>query len=186
MKQVINIDGIPGSGVSSQINLLNRYFKDLGVDLLIQRIIDSTTYCGAVAQINYDFNHKNTQVALNTGSLGSLIARKVLNGSQMSDLGLEQEIYLHECLAHLYKITNIVLVPEKVDFCIDRLKQVNKLRNIEINTEDPSYYEKYLQILNNLNSLMLTINLKFTIIEVRERDSILDIHKKIMEKIGAN
>jgi hypothetical protein len=175
MSKIICIDGIPGSGVKFQIGMLSNHFKDLGFNVLINKITDEQTFEEAFNKsIHFD------GIVLNEGSFGALVAKQIINGGNFSNLNLDKSQRYHEMLTHAHKVFNIVLVTEDIEYCKQRVLDLESVGQ-DITLELDDYYSKYMNIISNLGNYMLTINLKFNTIDFTSKTSFLQIQKIILD-----
>jgi hypothetical protein len=176
--KIINIEGIPGTGISTQINLIkNKYLNE---KILINKIGYSRE---SVIEAIDKMKSTDCSIVLNDGSFGRFLTNELMSGNTIQQLNLEGIIRDYEYLAHGNSFVNIVLIPESIEPYLKRIIERDRILKVKSSLESVEYYEFYLRTLCNIHNLMITVNLKFNHIEISEIDSILTIFNKIEKLI---
>jgi len=182
---IINIDGIPGIGVSSQITLLNRYFNKLEVyNSSITNSIDSMR--SFVDEANLHVNDKS--IVICDGSIAQGIQIDYQNGIKADAFEEKYGEILrkYKVMSHKYGVANILITMDDIEECKKRVEKRDRLLNIESKKID---FEKEASIINglkNFDNYTFTANMKFYTINIDKEDTMLEIHDEVIKILNDN
>ena len=184
---IINIDGMPGIGVSSQVSLLINHFKDLNkyigtIDNNAESI--DNFYKEANERLIKDPN----MVILGDGSIAQSIQIDLQNGLKKRDFEDKygEIVRNYEKMNHLYGVANILIIMNDIEECKSRIERRDRLLKETSDTIDFEKEKVIFEGLKKFDSYVFTINIKFYTLEVNKYDTILDIHYKILKLLKDN
>jgi len=185
---IVNIDGPQGIGKTSQIGLLKKYIESKGLKCKILKLND--TIPSAIDCINetYDFLEEFDGVVITEGSIAEMIQIDINAGMQVNDVRQKylQVIFQYEKLYHQYGMANILLTIDDIEICKCRLERRARLFQEDVEIINEKLERTLIKGLKSFDNHVITINLKFHVIDTEEDEKMLDVHKKIVELIEDN
>lgn len=185
---IINIDGPQGIGKSSQVGLLKHYVESKGVKCKVLKLND--TIPSAIDCINeaYDFLEEFDGIVITEGSIAEMIQVDINAGMQTNDVRekYRQVIFQYEKLYHQYGMANILITIDDIDVCKSRLEKRARLFQQDVKIINEKLEKELVKGLKSFDNHVITINLKFHVIDTEESEKMLDVHKKIVDLIESN
>lgn len=188
--KIINIDGVEGIGKTTQINMLTRYFLDLGVDCLSLNLED-TIVSGAECIENTKEFLKTTPngVVICDGSIARAMAIDLVNGTPTLSINKKYKdiIYEYECLNHQFGVANILIIMDNIQTCHERILKRGKLLGVaELGIQDFVKERRIVKALRHFDNNLMSKSLNFHVLKTEEMDSILVVQKKILDYLEEN
>ena len=181
--QIINIEGAEGVGKTAQVNLLRNYLKDK-VKLSVRTLQYTNPKALELMENTTKFLEENPEgLQINDGSIIRMIVKDISIGLSKDEVTNKNKDILHayEVLNHRFSNLNILLLPQNIEMCQDRINKRQKLLRLQEKQIDFVEESAIVKGLYNFSNHMLSLNIKFKVIIVEENDTMLSIHKKILE-----
>ena len=181
------IDGVTGVGKTTQINMYRNLLKSKGIDykIFVFKEVDEVgeTNSQLIDIIEYLRSNPGS-VALCDGSMATDIADDMANNMLQDDIWdrHQNNLQLYASMNQEFNIKNILMTPKDLDMCKERLEKKKLIFNQDIEEiENMEHLRKTAFILRDFDDNTLTTNISFYNIEIDRNDSMLQIHKKILE-----
>jgi Cdc6-like AAA superfamily ATPase len=181
--QIINIEGAEGVGKTAQVNLLRNYLKDK-VKLSVRTLQYTTPKALELMENTTKFLEENPEgLQINDGSIVRMIVKDISTGLSKDEVTNKNSDIIHafEVLNHRFSNLNILLLPQNIEMCQDRITKRQKLLRLKEKQIDFVEESAIVKGLYNFSDHMLSLNVKLKVIIVEEKDTMLSIHKKILE-----
>jgi thymidylate kinase len=186
--KVVSIDGTRGAGKSSQIAMLSKHFKSLGLKVSTLKTTDGDPVQSGIVAMDFvdSFLSKNSDgIVIMDGSIARPMVADIITGMPTTTL-LEKFKHLthaYERINHKYGIVNFLIVMEDLEECEKRLEKFRSLtgqdsREIEANEQDVVSGMRF------FNNHIASKNIQFQVLDIESHHSMNEIHKTIMEKLA--
>jgi thymidylate kinase len=188
--RAVNIDGLDGIGKSTQTNVLAVHLNKNNIPYKIIQLEDNLENITKCLQQTKDFLLLNPSgIVISDGSIAKAMVLELIAGISQPIIveKYRKVIHEYECLAHQYGMANLLLVSTDIDMCQRRIEKREKLlgNHIEKNTNH-SHENHVIRLLRTFDSHTLSRSLKFNVINIEENNSILDVHRLIVDSLKAN
>lgn len=184
---IINIDGLEGVGQTTQINLLYKYFKDLGVPVLTNKLENTITSMLEIIIKTRAFLEINPNgVVLNDGSIAEMIVVDMTRCMPNSELieKYREVINEHDYLSQDYGMCNLLLVPENIEMCSKRIIKRCKITQEIPDLDDLPYLMDIVKGMEFFDRHTISRQIKFNVINIEEHKSMLEVHNLLMKTIA--
>jgi len=186
---VLCVDGILGVGKTAQVimfrNFLNQHKIPHKIITLATKSVEDAK--DQLKNINQYLITNPDHIVICDGSIASSIVQDIADNMHSNHLWDKHKdtLQLYEELNSRFNFINIILTPNNLDMCDERLrKKANMSGQIK---EELVNKERLMVIANGLqrfNNNILTYNIKINNINMQGHENITDIHKKILGIIG--
>lgn len=184
---ILCIDGVTGVGKTSQIGLYRNLLKTQGIKHKIFELIevdDPESTKNKLLEISEYLRKNKNSVVLIDGSIATDIADDMANNMLKEDIWAkhQQNLQIYASMNSEFNIFSILLTPVDVTMCKDRLDKKHDIFGEEISEIDNiTHLKRTSEMLRNFDNSVLTTNTSFSNIDIERQDSMLEIHKKIIE-----
>lgn len=189
---VICIDGILGSGKSTQINMIRNLLKKEGVESKIFEFntdVSSDEIKKTLLSIEKYIKENENSIALCDGSIASFIANQQAQMIDYNNLlkNNSENIQIYEDLNTRLNFVNFIMQINNESFIQDRMDKKSKLLGLEAKKiENIEHLRLLNSAISNFKNLPFNWNIKFNILDIDKNDSILDIHRNIKDILTQN
>ncbi|MDD5650661.1 MAG: hypothetical protein PHF86_09630 [Candidatus Nanoarchaeia archaeon] len=183
---IINIDGARGIGIDTQINMLRKYLEDSGKKVSLTYLKSFNSIKAENQGIKQFLETNPDYVIISEGSFARIMAKDIISGLNFKIIDEKYRDYINDyiTLKYKYNMINIVLTPENIEFCNERTIKKNRLMGIESKgIENFQLEADIVNIMENFNNNTILNQLNFAVVYVKEKDSILEVHDKILKKL---
>lgn len=182
---ILSIDGLVGVGKTSQINMLRMYLAQKNIDYKIFRFksVDSVEYTQKqlLSILNYLEENPNS-MAICDGSIATDIVDDIAIKKSKDFIYKKhaENLRVYKSINVKYKTLNILLSPQNIEFCKQRLEKRERIYSEKnTNLDNDVLLSKKKQIFDSFDYNMFSTNIKFTNIPVFQNESILEVFDKI-------
>ena len=187
---VINIDGTKGLGKTTQINLLGLYFKKHKIPFIINTLDDTIPTAIQVIEKTTEFLIKYSDgIVINDGSIAEMVVIDMSRGIHLTDLAEKYKDILqkYEVLNHRFNMANLLLVPDNLEMCHDRIiKRANLLGKESDGLEDWTLAKYIILGLRDFNYYSISGSMVFNVIDIYESETMLNVYDKIKKILKEN
>ena len=188
--RIISIDGTRGVGKSSQIAMLSKYFKSLGMSVSTLKMTSGEPIQSGLIALEFTktFLEKSTDnLVILEGSIARPMVGDIMTGMSNTAL-LEKYKHLthqYEVLFNSYGIANFLLVMDDISECNRRIKRFKDLTGHGNDpVENTSHEADIVSGMRYFNNHIASKNITFQVLDVRPTNTMLEIHKTIMDKLS--
>ena len=189
---VLCIDGIMGVGKTSQVMIFRNFLKSHEIPnkiISLKEVDDTNQTKNQLLSIENYFKQEPNGIVICDGSIATDIVDDIARNMHHNDLydKHKDNLQLYEYLNNKFNFVNIVLTPENTDICESRLEKKAKMENkVKEELENKEHLMITAKGLQEFDSNMLTYNIKFNNINLDGTESIMQIHKQILDIIMKN
>lgn len=190
--RVISIDGTRGAGKTSQIAVLARHLKSIGMVVSTLKMADGDdpiqSGLVSLAFVESFLAKGDNHVVILDGSIARPMVVDTMTGMSTPNL-LEKYKLLtsgFEKLDHKYSVANFLMVMDDMAECNRRIKKFKALTG-QGNDEflDLNHEHDIVSGMRFFNNHIASKNLKFEVLDLLPHQSILDINKLVLEKLAS-
>lgn len=189
--RVISIDGTRGAGKSSQIAMLSRHLKSIGMVVSTLKMTDGDDpiLSGKIAMefVESFLAKADNHVVILDGSIARPMVVDIMTG--MSNIVLAEKykalMHSYEKIDHRYGIANFLLVMDDMEECGRRIKKFKTLTG-QGNDEILDLNQEH-DIVNGMrffNNHIASKNIQFYILDLFPQQSMLEINKLVLAKLA--
>ena len=188
--RILNIDGVEGVGKTTQLNIIAGYLKKSEIPIQLNKIDETDESISKALARTEDFLKENPDgIVINDGTIANTIVQQLSTGNRWQDIENRHKDHLFhlECLNHTHGTANILLVPDNLETCDARLRRRQELFEQEVvGVGDTILQQTLMNGLMNFDNSVLSRNLKFHVLKVYDNESIMQVHKNILNLIDQN
>jgi len=188
--KIINIDGTDGVGKTTQINMLHIWLKKQDIPCKTLYLEDNAESAREALKETRDFlNSVSDSVVICDGSIARMMVLDMLNNIPQRNIVENYKDILHdyEVISHKYGVFNLLMVMDNTYECGDRISKREKLLgNINKGIKNHELEKEVINLLRNFNNYTISKSLIFNVFEIEERDSILEVHDRIIKYLQDN
>lgn len=173
-----------------QIGLYRNLLKSKDKDYKIYELteVDDPVETASILLQMSQYLHDNPDTTiLCDGSIATDIADDMANNMLSEDIWDKHQsnLQVYASMNQSFNIVNILLTPTNIDMCRKRLEKKRDIFGQEISELDNiEHLRRTANLLKTFDDNALTTNISFYNIQVDESDSMLEIHKKILDIIS--
>lgn len=187
---ILNIDGVEGVGKTTQLNIMANYLKQAGILAKINKIDGSDASVKSAIGETEKFLEENPEgVVLNDGTIARSIVSHLSTGTSHDKIEnlYEDDLFKLQVLEHQFGTVNILLVPDSIDSCDERVRKKQELFQENITgIKNRDLQESLIEGFNMFDYSILSRNLKFQTLKVQADESIMAVHNRILELLSSN
>jgi len=181
--RIICIDGLRGSGKTTQANRLKKKFKELNIPILSLKSEDNLNliYDNIKKTDKFLKENKNGMV-VKDGSVARMIVIDLLNGIFKEKIieKYRKALYQYACLMHKYGLISFLIISDDIETFNQRILSRNRLlKNNELGIEDLKKEKDILNRMKSFDDHIISGDIKFIPISIDKYDTILEIEDKI-------
>ena len=187
MKKIITLESIKGVGISTQCRLLKRYYHDsFGIEANINIFNNSIESELNNIKKTIEYFNKDIKIVINDGCFVKLVSYDIVNAVHQDKIYEKYKDILqqYEVLFHKYEMINLLLIPNNIKMGYDNLLRKSTIIDMDIPEFNQLKESKIIQALKLLDNYTMFQNIKFYSLHIHEDESILDVHKKIVDKLN--
>jgi hypothetical protein len=188
--RIISMDGTRGAGKSSQIALLSKHLKSIGMTVSTLKMTDGEPIQSGLAAIDFCQNFlakSDSHAVILDGSLARPMVIDIMAG--MSNTNLMDKYKLlttaFEKLDHQYDVAHFLLVMDDMAECARRIEKFKALTGQE--KEGIEYFAHEQDIVSGMrffNNHVASKNLIFQVLDLFPHQSMLEINKLVIAKLS--
>jgi len=183
--QIITLDGIGGTGQTTQIHMLAKYIYENQRDWWYNNfdgMIDNAIK--NIEDIKDFLKEFPDGIVFNDGSIARMIVTDLCNGFNNDKIEEKYRNLINEYLylEYNFDVMNFLLIPENTLMCYNRILKRNKIVGITDKIEwNSQQLETINNMLKNFNNNMVLRQWQFKLISINEDDTILEVHNKLLK-----
>ena len=184
--KIISIDGTRGAGKSSQIGVLSRHFKTLGLKVSSVKVGGSIDDDMAhMAYIEAFLSKTSDGIVIMDGSIARPMVKDLISGIPTPTIleKYRELTHAYERLDHKYGIACFLIVMSDLRECGLRLEKYNKMMGLNTPIPDLSAERDVVLGMKNFNNHIVSKNLNFQILDIVPENTMMEIQKAILEKL---
>ena len=184
---VLCIDGATGVGKTTQIIIFRNLLNSLNIPnkvFSLKEVEDISYTKDQLIAISEYLRENPDSVVLVDGSIATDIVDDITTNMLKEDVWSKHKdnLQVYASMNSEFNIVNVLLTPNNIQMCYARIKKRTEVYNHEaVEIESEEHLRKTAIGLETFDNNVLTTNIKFHNIRVREDDSILEIHKSIQD-----
>jgi len=186
---MISIDGIRGVGKTTQINMLARHFRGMGVDILVIKSgEDVDSGVEAIEKTNTFLEKENTMVIMD-GSVARMMVVELVSGIAETVVTDKYKSLIngYERLNHKYGIVGLLMVMDDLEECNKRILKKSALSGLpEAAIDNPAVEVDIVSGMRFFNNHVASKSVKFHTFNIEASNSMLDIQKLILSYLSEN
>ena len=186
--RIISIDGTRGSGKTSQIAMLSRYFKAAGLQCLTLKAGDDIkTGLAAIAQSESFLANDSNSIVIMDGSIARPMVADIITGMPTPAVmdKYKELTHAYEKINHTYGVACFLIVMDDVQECNRRILKFKELTGSTNQAIDDTATEAdIVSGMRFFDNHVISKNIKFHVINVYPKNSILEINKSIMDRLS--
>lgn len=187
--RIISIDGTRGSGKTSQIAMLSKYFKLAGMRVSTLKTIDGDPIQSGIAAISCAesiLSQGPENLIILDGSIARPMVMDIINGVTPTNLldKFKTLTQKYEKLDHQYEIANFLMVMDDLEECNRRISKFANLTGQEVNSISNIHLEHdIVSGMRFFNNHIASKNISFQVVDVSPHQSMNEIHNIILSKL---
>ncbi len=187
---IINIDGTRGLGKTTQINLLSSYMKRNSIPFIINTLDDTIpTAMKLIDEATQFLIDSPDGIVVFDGSVAEMIVLDMAKGIHMTALEEKYKDVLqkYEVLNHRFNMTNLLLIPDNLQMCHDRIiKRAKLIGQKSDGLKNWTLVRYVIRGLRDFDDYSISRSMTFHVIDVYETETILNIYDKIKSHLKEN
>lgn len=188
--KIISIEGTRGSGKSSQIAMLSRHFKNIGMSVSTLKAISGDPIQSGLVAIDFIepfFNKHPNGLIIYDGSIARPMVEDLISGMPTPKLmdKFKALTQAYERIDHKYGIANFLMVMDDMEECKKRLLKHQELTGVDSKEIADTVHESdIVSGMRFFNNHISSKNIQFDVIDIQPHQSIIQINKIILDKLG--
>lgn len=188
--KIISIEGTRGSGKTSQIALLSKHFKRLGMAVSTLKMTDGDPIANGLIAMDFMepfFNKFENGVVILDGSIARPMVTDIISGMPTPKVMDKYKLLTHayERLDHQYGIANFLLVMDDLNECQRRIEKHRSLTGLDnIDIADPNHESDVISGMRFFNNHISSKNIQFNVIDIEPYYSMMTINQLILNKLA--
>lgn len=187
--RVISIDGTRGAGKTNQIAMLSKHFKALGMSVSTLKMIDGDPIVSGLVSIQFVESFLKSApngLVIIDGSIARPIVVDIMSGMSTPNLldKFKALTHAYERLDHAYHVASFLMVMDDLEECARRVEKLKVLTGRE--SQEISNWEQERDVISGMrffNNHISSKNIRFQVLDIDPRHSIMDINKMIMKRL---
>ena len=184
--RIISIDGTRGAGKSSQIAMLSKYFKSVGMKVSTIKTTDGEPVQSGIIALECAesiLSKGPDTIVILDGSIARPMVNDIIHGMSPNALldKFKMLTQIYEKLDHKYGIASFLMVLDDLDECNRRIAKFRQLTGQDVSLiEDIHIEHDIVSGMRFFNNHIASKNITFQTLDVEKHQSMMDIHKIIM------
>jgi len=186
--RIISIDGTRGSGKTSQIAMLSKYFKAAGLQCLTLKAGDDVKKGLEAISLTESFLTKDPKaIVILDGSVARPMVTDITTGMSTPSVTDKYRELTHsyEKINHHYGVACFLIVMDDIQECNRRISKFKESTGTPSQVIDNLSMES--EIVNGMrffDNHITSKNIKFHVINIHPKNSMIEINKAIMDRLS--
>ncbi len=188
--KIVSIDGTRGAGKSSQVAMLSKHFKSIGMKVSTLKMTDGEPIQSGLIALEFTkiFLEKGEDhLVILDGSIARPMVGDIITG--MSNTALFDKYKnlteAYERLDHKYGIASFLMVMDDMEECNRRITKRKALTGVGAGeVEDLNQEHDIVSGMRFFNNHIVSKNIQFQVLDVEPHNTMNEIHKTIMTKLS--
>lgn len=188
--RIISIDGTRGVGKTSQIAMLSRHFKTLGMSVSTMKMTDGEPIQSgiiAVKSAESILNQGPNHMVIFDGSIARPMVGDIVTGMSPTKLldKFKELLQAYERIDHQYGVASLLLVMDDMVECNYRIEKFRRLTGQEPDEYfDINIEHEVVSGMRFFNNHIASKNINFQVLDLLPHQSMLDINKSLLTKLA--
>lgn len=186
--QIVNIDGQPGVGKTTQTNMLCGYFNLNGRPVLENTYRDHEDIIDILMKSEKFLDNNPDGIVVNNGSIARSIQEDMINDTKLKDIEEKYRIILfqYQRLYHKFGMANILLLVD-INACNDRIiKRQKLLKEKTAGMTDLIHQSRIVEGLRQFDNYTISRDMKFHVLETDVQDTMLNVQRDLLDLLNDN